>query len=146
MIHAMLRTKVSGPACNNGENKVYGNIQQCGLKVQRLTSVSVRVTDFDEGVVLPLEVGVDVLALVAHSRPGESSNIPSLSAVEVYHAPQSVCVKDEAPENMSAMVVTLDTSHLEISPLNDVAEPNISSMVVTLDTSHLAMSPLNDDA
>ena len=146
MIHAMLRTRISGLACIYGENKVHGNIQQCGLDVLRLTSVSVRVTDFHEGVVLPLEVGVDVLALGEQIRPDEPSNIPSLSAVEVYHAPQSVCVKDEAPLNMSAMVVTLDTSHLEMSPLNDEAEVNISCMFVTLETSHLETSLLNNDA
>ena len=38
---------------------------------------------------------------------------------------------------------SLDTSHFEISPPNDVAPQNISSMSVTLDTSHFEMSPLN---
>ena len=44
------------------------------------------------------------------------------------------------------MVVTLDTSHLEMSPLNDLAERNISGMLVTLDTSHFERSLLNDFA
>ena len=44
------------------------------------------------------------------------------------------------------MSVTLDTSHLEMSPLNDVAEWNMKYIVVTMDTSHLEMSPLKDDA
>jgi len=44
------------------------------------------------------------------------------------------------------MLVTLDTSHFERSPLNDFADWNMPSMVVTLDTSHLERSPLNDDA
>ena len=73
-------------------------------------------------VVLPLAAGVDVLTLGVQIRPDEPSNIPFLSAVEVYHEPQSVRANDVAPENMSAMVVTLDTSHLDTSPLNDVAE------------------------
>merc|ERR1719201_1453892 len=44
------------------------------------------------------------------------------------------------------MSVTLDTSHLEMSPLNDDALKNISPMLVTLDTSQLEMSPSKDDA
>ena len=69
-------------------------------------------------------VVVEVLVLVVvHIPPDEPSNIPSLSAAaEVGHTPQSVCVKDEAPKNMCSMLVTLDTSHLERSPLNDDAE------------------------
>ena len=76
---------------------------------------------FIKALPLGVGVGVDVLALVAQIRPEEPRNIPSLSAVEVYHSPQSFCANDDAPENMSAMVVTLDTSHLETSPLNDDA-------------------------
>ena len=57
--------------------------------------------------------------VVAQSLPDEPSNIPSLCAVEMDHAPQSVCVKDDAPENIFSMLFTLDTSHLEMSPLND---------------------------
>ena len=50
-------------------------------------------------VVLLLEVVVivEVLALLVQIRPDESSNIASLSAVEVSHAPQSVCANDDAP-------------------------------------------------
>ena len=44
---------------------------------------------------------------------------------------------------MYIMLVTLDTSHLERSPLKDDVEWNMPRMVVTLDTSHLEMSPLN---
>ena len=87
-----------------------------------------------------------VLLLVAQIRPDEPSNIPSLSAVEVNHAPQSVCEKDDAPENIFPMLVTLDTSHLEMSALNDDAEVNIPSISVTLDTFQLDVSPLNDRA
>ena len=50
-------------------------------------------------------VRVKVLGLVAHSCPEEPSNILSLSAVEVYHAPHSDCAKDEAAENIP--VITL---------------------------------------
>ena len=44
------------------------------------------------------------------------------------------------------MLVTLDTSHLEMSPLNDDAEWNMLVIYLTLDTCHLEISPLNDDA
>ena len=47
------------------------------------------------GVLVPVVEGVVMVA--AQSRPDEPSNIPSFFAVEVYHAPQSVCVKDDAP-------------------------------------------------
>ena len=70
-----------------------------------------------------MEVGFDVLLeLVVQIRPDESSSIPSLFAVEVSQGPQSVCANDDAPENMAYMVVTLDTSHFERSPLNNDAE------------------------
>ena len=87
-----------------------------------------------------------LLALVVQIRPGDRSNMPPLFAVEVPHEPQSVCANDDAPENMAHMVVTLETSHLERSPLNDFALSNIYTMAVALDTSHLEMSLLNDDA
>ena len=96
-----------------------------------------------------LEVGVaiaGVLVPVLQMRPDEPSNILSLSAVEANHAPQSVCSKDDAPENTSTMWVTLETSHFERSPLNDVACENMKYISVTLDTSQLEMSPLKEDA
>ena len=98
--------------------------------------------------VLGLLMGVVVVVevLVVHIFPGDPSNIEYLSAVEVLHAPQSVCAKDDAPKNMSSMLVTLDTSHLEMSLLNDDAEANMSSMLITLDTSHFDRSQLNNDA
>ena len=55
-------------------------------------------------------------------RPDESVNILSFFALEVYHAPESICAKDDALQNISSMLVTLDTSHLAISTLNDDAE------------------------
>ena len=71
---------------------------------------------------LLVEVVVEVIALVLQISPGESSNISVLSALEVLHEPHSVCEKDAAEANMRAMLVTLDTSHLEMSLLNDEAE------------------------
>ena len=68
-------------------------------------------------------VGVTAFVLVlVQIRPDEPANIPSLSAVEVSHSPQSIWANDGAPKNMSLMVITLDTSHLGMSPLNDDAE------------------------
>ena len=60
--------------------------------------------------------------------------------------PHSVRVKDDALENIPFILTTLETSHLEMSPLNDDAEANMPNMPLTLDTSHLEISPLNDDA
>ena len=68
---------------------------------------------------------VEVLVLVVPCRPDEPPNISVLDAVEVIHVPQSVCANDEASTNMSSMLVTLDTSHLERSMLNDDAEENM---------------------
>ena len=61
-------------------------------------------------------------------------------------APQSFCLKDAAFKNISSILATLDTSHLEISRLNAVAQLNMRVMSVTLDTSHFERSPLNDVA
>ena len=44
---------------------------------------------------------------------------------------------------MSFMLVTLDTSHFEMSASNDAALLNMECISVTLDTSHLERSPLN---
>ena len=43
------------------------------------------------------------------------------------------------------MMVTLETPHLETSPVNDDAPKNMEPMLFTLETSHLEMSPLNND-
>ena len=95
---------------------------------------------------LMVEVVVEVVVLVVQIRPGERANIPSFLAVEVCHSPQSACANDDAPENISCMSVTLDTSQLDMLTLNDDAPENIFPILVTLDTSHLAISPLNDGA
>ena len=47
---------------------------------------------------------------------------------------------------MYAISTTLDTSHPERSLWNDDAWENKPRMLVTLDNSHLEMSPLNDVA
>ena len=111
--------------------------------------VTVRVRGFLD-VVLLVEVEVlvvvEVVVVIVQIPPDDPSNIPSLSAVEVSHAPQRVCAKDDASENICSMLVTLETSHLEMSPLNNEALENMAHMLVTLDTSHLERSLLNDAA
>ena len=72
---------------------------------------------------LELAAAVEVLVLVVQIRADERTNIPCLSAFDLSHAlPQSVCAKDDAPANISFMLVTLDTSHFEMPRLNDDAE------------------------
>ena len=67
-----------------------------------------------------------------HIEPGESLNMPSCCAFELTQlTPQRVWSKDAAPEKMTAMLLTLDTSHLDKSWLKDVAPWNIPSMSVT---------------
>ena len=84
---------------------------------------------------------------VSDIEPSEPANILSLDAFEKPHvAPQSFCLKEDAPWNMESILLTLDTSHFDRSPLNDVALKNITPMSLTLDTSHLDRSPLNDVA
>ena len=63
-------------------------------------------------VVVVVVVVVKVVGLPRQIRPDEPSNISSLSAAEVSHAPQSDCAKDDAPENIFRMFVTLETSHV----------------------------------
>ena len=50
--------------------------------------------------------------------PGQLLNINSWSAVLVDHAPDSVWLNDQAPENASLMSLTLLTSQFEIFSLN----------------------------
>ena len=65
-----------------------------------------------------LLIGV-VVEVVVQIRPYERLNIPALVAVDLSHAaPQSVCLNDDALENIPSMLITLDTSHLEMSQLN----------------------------
>ena len=118
--------------------------QAFALEVVVVVVLAGALIPFAEGAVPVIEEGA--VPVVEQICPDEPSNIPSLFAVEVNHAPQSVCVKDDASENMSFMLVTLDTSHLEMSPLNDDATENMCAMSVTLDTSQLEILPLNDGA
>ena len=55
-------------------------------------------------------------------------------------------LKDCALKNIVSMLVTRDTFHLEMSALKDCALENILYMLTTLDTSHLEMSVLKDFA
>ena len=91
-------------------------------------------------------MGAQVFVLVVPIRPKEPANILFFFAVEVSHAPLRFFAKDHAPKNMSSMFFTLDTSHFEMSRLNDSAKANMPNIVVTLDTSHLEMSLLNEVA
>ena len=50
-------------------------------------------------------------------------------------------LNEVAPANIAPMVVTPDTSHFEMSPLNELASSNILPMLVTLDTSHSSIGP-----
>ena len=65
---------------------------------------------------------VIAVVVVVHIPPDDPSNIPPLYAAELSHTPQSVCANDDAEWNMKPMLVTLKTSHLERSLLNDDAE------------------------
>ena len=69
---------------------------------------------------------------VVHIDPGEFSNMRRFSALDLAHAPQSFRLNAVAPLNIADMSVTLDTSHLEMSPLNDNARACMLSMVATL--------------
>ena len=63
-----------------------------------IVRVRIQIRVFMEVVLLlDLVVTVESLAHFAEIGPDEPSNIPSFSAVEVSHAPQRVCVKDDAP-------------------------------------------------
>ena len=73
--------------------------------------------------ILLVEVVVEVFVeLVMQILPDDPTNISVLLAVEVSHLPQSDCEKKCASWNMLCISVTLETSHLEISQLNDDAE------------------------
>ena len=58
--------------------------------------------------------------------PDDPVNMPVLVAFESTHAaPQRFRLNDNAPENILSMFVTLDTSHFEMSPLNESAPANM---------------------
>ena len=82
-----------------------------------------------------------------------SQSIPHLFASVSYMcrtALQAVCLPCEPSDvafwNICSILVTFDTSHLEMSLLNDVACLNMLFMLATFDTSHSEMSLLNDVA
>ena len=63
-----------------------------------------------------------VVHTVGDIDPGEKSNMICFVAFErTQAAPQSVCLNDFAPKNIRSILATLDTSHFEMSPLNDIA-------------------------
>ena len=73
------------------------------------------------GAFLVTGMGADVHA-VRDIDPGDPVNMLSLLAFELTQSsPQIFFLKDVAKRNISSMLVTLDTSHLEISPVNDDA-------------------------
>ena len=79
--------------------------------------------------------------------PRDAVNMAFLLAVERTQAsPQSFCLNDIASQNMESMLVTLDTSHFDISLLNVEAPWNMPRMFRTHDTPHLDMSLLNVEA
>ena len=63
---------------------------------------------------------------ICDNDPDEPSNMSVLLALDrTQAAPQSACLKAAAKRNILDMVITLDTSHFEMSPLNDLARANI---------------------
>ena len=103
--------------------------------------------------VASMVVGADVDSMVVGADvhtdidPGDPVNMRPLLAFEwVQAAPQSFLLNDSASRNMLSMLITLDTSHFEMSRLKNVASENIRLMSVTLDTSHFEMSPVKDTA
>ena len=79
--------------------------------------------------------------------PGEFSNMSTFLAFDrTQAAPQRFCLNPTAFENISSISTTLDTSHFEISQLNDAVIRNMAGIASTLDTSHFERSPLYDCA
>ena len=73
--------------------------------------------------------------------PDEPANMVVFFAFEWTHAdPQSSRSKNVAPQNISDISFTLDTSHFVRSPLKDVAPRNMPRMFSTRETSHFEMS------
>ena len=74
--------------------------------------------------------------------PDDPANIEDFLAFEwTQVAPQSFRLKESAPINIKSIFVTLDTSHFEMSTLNNVAEEKRSSMISILDTSQSPICP-----
>ena len=67
-------------------------------------------------------LGISVVTGIPSIDPDEPANMSNLDAFEwTQAAPQNFRLNDVASENMKSMLSTLDTSHFEMSPLNDVA-------------------------
>ena len=63
---------------------------------------------------------------VADIDPDEPKNMPDFDAVEwTQEAPHSSRLNDVASMNMKSMLAALDTSHFEMSPLNEAAPLNM---------------------
>jgi hypothetical protein len=76
----------------------------------------------DVGLVTLTVGGEDEMHAVRNIDPDELTNMSFWLALELTQAaPQSCWLNDPAFENMLSMLVTLDTSHFEISRLNDDA-------------------------
>ena len=91
-------------------------------------------------------VGADVHS-VRDIDPDEPTNISFLLALDRTQAsPQSLRLNDDAFKNIESMLTTLETSHLDISPLNNSFLVNMKLISVTLDTSHFERSPLKEFA
>ena len=72
-------------------------------------------------VVLPFAVEIlDTVVLLKHIRP---ANIPSSARAFTLSHPglQRLCANDEAPANMEFALTSADTSHLDMSQLNNLA-------------------------
>ena len=98
-----------------------------------------------------LDCGENAEMAVVHTvldiDPDEPANMTFFVAFEWTQAlPQSCRLNTIAPRNMLSMLLTLDTSHFEMSRSNDRASRNMPGMLVTLDTSHCERSLLNDFA
>ena len=104
-------------------NGVLGGSQ--GFRSLRIKVLSQSRSRAFRGGIRQLALFVEVAVPGLHICPGEPLKIPSLFALEVLHASQSVCSKDDAPEKVDSILITLDTSHLEMSTLNDDASWNM---------------------
>ena len=94
-------------------------------------------------VVVMVVVAVLVVHTVFDIDPSEPSNIRSFFAFEKTQAGvrQIRLSKDFASLNIVLISLTRDTCHLDKSQLNNIAPMNMPFMSVTLETSHLEISP-----
>ena len=82
--------------------------------------------------VLCMALALVLVHIIWDIDPDEPANMLILVAFEYTQVvPQSSCLNILASMNMPSILITLDTSHLEMSPLNLKAPLNISFIVVT---------------